>query len=123
LNESGRAEEKVDIDKIDSKMQFDEKLSTSAAANGEILFSLLVNPSVIGAGMPGGAYSGNAGSGSDIREAFLVNVVLSYVEKNQVLDPLELMLEINGHKDIDLKYRNIILTTLDKGKSTEEKLD
>ncbi len=123
LNESGRAEEKVEIDKIDSKMQFDEKLSTSAAANGEILFSLMVNPSVVGAGMPGGAYSGNAGSGSDIREAFLVNVILSYVEKNQVLDPLELMLEFNGIKDIDLKYRNIILTTLDKGKSSEEKLD
>ena len=123
LNESGRAEEKVEIDKIDSKMAFDEKLSTSAAANGEILFSLMVNPSVIGAGMPGGPYSGNAGSGSDIREAFLVNVIMSYIEKNQVLDPVEVMLDFNGKKGIDLKYRNIELTTLDKGKSTEEKLD
>jgi hypothetical protein len=84
---------------------------------------LLVNPSVVGAGTPGGPYAGNAGSGSDIREAFLVNVVMSYIEKNQVLDPLELMLEINGYQDIDLKYRNIVLTTLDKGKNTEEKLD
>jgi hypothetical protein len=123
LNESGRAEEKVEITKIDSKFAFDEKLSTSAAANGEILFSLMVNPSVVGAGTPGGPYAGNAGSGSDIREAFLVNVVMSYIEKNQVLDPLELMLEINGYQDIDLKYRNIVLTTLDKGKNTEEKLD
>ena len=32
------------------------------------------------------------------------------------------MLEYNGIHDVELVYRNIILTTLDKGKSTEEKL-
>ena len=46
----------------------------------------------------------------------------NYIEKQQVLDPIELMLEYNGIHDVELVYRNIILTTLDKGKSTEEKL-
>ena len=121
LNESGDAEEKVEIDKLDNKMNPDEKLATSAAANSEILFSVMVNPSVLGAGLPGGPYSGNAGSGSDIREAFLVNLILSYVEKMQVLDPIEFMLRFNGCKDVEIKYRNITLVTLDKGKSTQEK--
>jgi hypothetical protein len=120
LNESGKAEEQVVIDKLDNKMNFDDKLATSAAANSEILFSLMVNPSILGAGMPGGPYAGNAGSGSDIREGLMVSLVLSYIEKQQVLNPVKLMFRFNGYKNIDFKYRNIVLTTLDKGKSTEE---
>ena len=69
-----------------------------------------------------GAIYLNAGSGSDIREGLLVSLILNYIEKQQVLDPIELMLEYNGIHDVELVYRNIILTTLDKGKSTEEKL-
>ena len=57
----------------------EDRLSTSAAANSEILFSLMVNPSVLGAGMPGGPYAGNAGSGSDIREGLLVSLILNYI--------------------------------------------
>jgi hypothetical protein len=122
LNESGRAEEQIVIERLDNKMNIDEKLSTSAAANSEILFSIMVNPSVLGAGMPGGPYAGNAGSGSDIREGLMTSLVLSYIERIQVLNPVKLMYRFNGIEDIDFKYKNIILTTLDKGKSTEEKI-
>ena len=111
------------IDKLDSSLKNDEKLITSAAANSEILFSLMVNPSVLGAGMPGGPYSGNAGSGSDIREAFLVSALLSHIERQQVLDPIELMFQFNGINDVQLKYKQLFLTTLDKGKSTEAKIE
>lgn len=117
-----RVEEKWIIDKLDNKLNIDEKLSTSAAANSEILFSMMVNPSVIGAGTPGGPYAGNAGSGSDIREGLLLSMILSYIEKQQVLDPVELMFQFNGIEDIEIKYKQITLLTLDKGKSTEEKL-
>lgn len=110
------------ISRMDSEIKSTDKLSTSAAANSEILFSLMVNPSVLGAGMPGGPYSGNAGSGSDIREGLLVSMILSHIEKQAVLDPVELMLEFNGYRNIDLKYRNITLATLDSGKSTQEQL-
>ena len=122
LNESGKAEEKWVIERLENEIKAEDRLSTSAAANSEILFSLMVNPSVLGAGMPGGPYAGNAGSGSDIREGLLVSLILNYIEKQQVLDPIELMLEFNGIRDVELVYRNIVLTTLDKGKSTEEKL-
>ena len=122
LNENGKAEEKWVIERLENSIKAEDRLSTSAAANSEILFSLMVNPSVLGAGLPGGPYSGNAGSGSNIREGLLVSLILNYIEKQQVLDPIELMFEFNGIHDIELVYRNIILTTLDTGKSTAEKL-
>lgn len=122
VDENGRSFGEWKIDRLDGEIKAEERLSTSAAANSEILFSLMVNPSVLGAGMPGGPYSGNAGSGSDIREGLLVSMILSYVEKQLVLDPVELMLRFNGYDDVDLRYRNITLTTLDSGHHTAESL-
>lgn len=122
IDESGRVNGDWKITRLDSEIKADDRLSMSAAANSEILFSLMVNPSVLGAGMPGGPYSGNAGSGSDIREGLLVSMILSHIEKQAVLDPVELMFEFNGIHDIDLKYRNITLTTLDSGRNTQESL-
>ena len=122
IDESGKKNGEWIISRLDSTIKAEERLSTSAAANSEILFSLMVNPSVLGAGMPGGPYSGNAGSGSDIREGLLVSMILSNIEKQAVLDPVELMLQFNGYKNIDLKYRNITLATLDSGRNTQESL-
>lgn len=122
IDESGKKNGEWIINRLDSTIKAEERLSTSAAANSEILFSLMVNPSVLGAGMPGGPYSGNAGSGSDIREGLLVSMLLSNIEKQAVLDPVELMLQFNGYKNIDLKYRNITLATLDSGRNTQESL-
>lgn len=122
IDESGKRNGEWIITRLDDEIKAEERLSTSAAANSEILFSLMVNPSVLGAGMPGGPYSGNAGSGSDIREGLLVSMILSNIEKNAVLDPVEAMLQFNGYDNIDLRYRNIMLTTLDSGGSTQETL-
>lgn len=122
VDENGRSFGEWKITRLDGEIKAEERLSTSAAANSEILFSLMVNPSVLGAGMPGGPYSGNAGSGSDIREGLLVSMILSYVEKQMALDPVELMLCFNGYDDVDLRYRNITLTTLDSGHHTAESL-
>lgn len=122
IDESGKKNGEWLLTKLDSSLKAEERLSTSAAANSEILFSLMVNPSVLGAGMPGGPYSGNAGSGSDIREGLLASMILSHIEKQMVLDPVELMLQFNGYTNIDLKYRNINLTTLDSGRNTQESL-
>lgn len=122
LDENGRMSGQWDIKRLDDEIKAEERLSTSAAANSEILFSLMVNPSVLGAGMPGGPYSGNAGSGSDIREGLLVSMILSNIEKHSVLDPVRLMFHFNGVSNVELKYRNITLTTLDSGRNTQESL-
>lgn len=82
---------------------------------------MLVNPNVLGAGMPGGTYAGNQG-GSNIREAFLVNIANSWIDRQNLLDPLEMMLRINGYTDVELRFRNTVLTTLDTGDGTKKTL-
>lgn len=121
MDDYGKVPREWKIERLKNEIDAKERLSTSAAANSEILFSMMLNPSVLGAGMPGGAYAGNAGSGSDIRESFLVSVITTYIEKQQVLDPVMMMLMYNGHgDDLVLKYKETILTTLNTGQAKEE---
>lgn len=118
---NGKAEEQWEITPLDNKYKEGDKLITSAAANSEILFSLMINPNVLGAGMPGGAYAGNQG-GSNIREAFLVNIANSWIDRQCILDPLEAFLEYNGVPNVQLRFRSTILTTLDTGAGTSKTL-
>lgn len=113
---NGRSEEKWIIERLANEIDAKERLSTSAAANSEILFSMMLNPSVLGAGMPGGAYAGNAGSGSDIRESYLVSLIGVWLEKQQALDPVRLMFKHNNI-DVSLSWKDTILTTLNTGQS------
>lgn len=121
IGPGGKAEEQWEITALDNKYKGDDQLITSAAANSEILFSLMINPNVLGAGMPGGTYAGNQG-GSNIREAYLVNIANSWPERQNLLDPLECYLRFNGVTDIELRFRNTILTTLDTGAGTKKQL-
>lgn len=122
VNEAtGKTEEKWEIQALDNKYKGGENLVTSAAANSEILFSLMVNPNVFGAGMPGGSYAGNQG-GSNIREAFLVNIANAWIDRQAFLDPVALLLKKLGYGDIDIRYRNTVLVTLDKGAGTQKTL-
>jgi hypothetical protein len=115
----GKAEEQWTIDRLENETKDADKLFTSAAANSEILFALMLNPNVMGAGMPGGTYAGNQG-GSNIREAYLVNIANSWLDQQNILDPIELMLRYNGVKDVELRFRKTVLTTLDTGAGTKK---
>ena len=111
IDDTGRGEDKWIIDAK-------ERLNTSAAANSEILFSMMINPSTLGAGMPGGSYAGTAGSGSDIRESYMVSVITTYIEKQQILFPVRLMFLYNGKpKELRFRFKETILTTLNTGNS------
>ncbi len=122
INEAnGKIEEEWKITALDNKYHGGDNLVTSAAANSEILFALMVNPNVLGAGMPGGTYAGNQG-GSNIREAFLVNIANAWIDRQNLLDPVQLMLRSNGINDVDLRFRNTVLTTLDTGAGTQKTL-
>ncbi|MEG2341279.1 MAG: hypothetical protein RSB69_11080 [Odoribacter sp.] len=121
IGNNGKPEEQWIIESLDNKYKADDKLLTSAAANSEILFSLMVNPNVLGAGMPGGTYAGNQG-GSNIREAFLVNIAMAWLDRQNLLDPIEAMLAFNGIEDVQLRFRNTILTTLDSGAGTTKNM-
>lgn len=122
INEAnGKIEEEWKITPLDNKYKSGDSLVTSAAANSEILFTLMVNPNVLGAGMPGGTYAGNQG-GSNIREAFLVNIANAWIDRQNLLDPVYLMLKSYGIDDVQLRFRNTILTTLDTGAGTKKTL-
>ncbi|MBR2155041.1 MAG: hypothetical protein IJ901_10580 [Bacteroidaceae bacterium] len=118
---NGKIEEEWKITALDNKYHGGDNLVTSAAANSEILFALMVNPNVLGAGMPGGTYAGNQG-GSNIREAFLVNIANAWIDRQNLLDPVKLMLRLNGVDDVELRFRNTVLTTLDSGAGTQRTL-
>lgn len=122
VNEAnGKVEEEWKITALDNKYKGGENLVTSAAANSEILFALMVNPNVFGAGMPGGNYAGNQG-GSNIREAFLVNIANAWIDRQNLLDPIKMFLKDKYREDIDLRFRNTVLTTLDSGAGTTKTL-
>jgi hypothetical protein len=119
---NGKIEEQWVIKPLENKLGNEQNLVTSAAANSEILFALMINPNVLGAGMPGGTYAGNQG-GSNIREAFLVNIANAWVDRQNILDPLEAYLRFNGvPDDVELRFRNTVLNTLDAGSGTSKTL-
>ena len=120
--QNGKAEEQWIIKPLDNKLNSEQNLITSAAANSEIMFSIMVNPNVMGAGMPGGTYAGNQG-GSNIREAYLVNVANAWLDRQTILDPIEIMHRFNGGDEaVEWRFRNTILTTLDTGAGTTKSL-
>jgi hypothetical protein len=122
MNPQGKVEEQWIIKPLDNKLSNEQNLITSAAANSEMMFAMMINPNVMGAGMPGGTYAGNQG-GSNIREAFLVNIANSWLDRQNLLDPLETFIRFNGAApDIEWRFRSTILTTLDTGSGTTETL-
>jgi len=115
------------IEVIDDKMKEGKLLPDSGAANKEILFALMLNPAIMGANTFGGDYSGGAGSGSDIREAYLVQIMLMEAERQMNAHIFDVVKRFNGWdkkypgKTLAFRYPSLILTTLDTGGSTAPK--
>lgn len=116
----------IKIDVLDDKVKDGKLLPDSAAANSEILFALMINPALFGAGQPQGAYASNAG-GSNIRESYMVQLMLLEWERRQNLKSLNIVKKYNGWSQrletdgsrLVFRYPSNLLTTLDTGKSTK----
>lgn len=112
----------IKVEALDDKIKDGKLLPDSAAANSEILFALILNPSLLGVDMPGGMYSGGKG-GSNIREAFLAQILIREMERSFALKPLQVAARINGWKKkypgLQFRFANQYLTTLDTGKNAE----
>lgn len=85
----------ISIDVLDDKIKDGKLLPDSQAGNSEILFSIQVNPALVGAGQPGGAYANNAG-GSNIREAYLTQMMMSEWERQDGVKILNVVKNYNG---------------------------
>lgn len=122
---SGKEIDDIKIESLGDKTIDGKMLPDSAAANSEILFALSVNPSLTGAGSPGsGPYAGSAG-GSNVRESYLVQMMMLEEERKMNSTHLNLVKKFNGwdqkykDKKIVFRYQSGLLTTLDTGKSTK----
>lgn len=110
----------IKITTIDDKLKEGKLLVDSAAANSEILFANLMNPAIIGADTPGGPYSGGAGSGSNIRESTLSQVILVEMERRLIAKRFSIAKAYNQwDKDLVLRFPNKLLTTLNTGANTK----
>lgn len=109
----GDWEKGIEVESIDNKMKDGTYLPDASAANTEILFAMMVDASLIGAGVPGGKMG--SGSGSDKRVAFNILSSLFRTKRDTTLQIWELLKDWNGwDAELHAGFENIQLTTLDK---------
>lgn len=112
----------IEIIALDDKIKDGKLLPDSAGANSEIAFALKMNTAIAGVTMPGTGSNVSNGGGSNIREAYLVQVMLMEAERRISSRMLNIVKKYNGWmpgKRLVFRFPNQILTTLDKGKNTE----
>jgi hypothetical protein len=117
----------IQIECLDDKMKDGKMLPDSAAADKQIMFAIEMNPALNGQNLLSDGASGGGGSGSDIREAYLVQVMLNEFERRKAAKVFNLVKRMNGWygrydakgTPLIFRYPTNILTTLDTGKSTK----
>jgi hypothetical protein len=112
-NAKGDQVSAITITAIDDKLKEGIYLPEAEAANSEVLFALGVDPSLIGAGIPGGKLG--AGSGSDKNAAFNILNALFKTNRETTLEIFEFIQDYNNYDEtIQSGFENTVLTTLDK---------
>ena len=102
----------IEVTAIDDVLKDGSYLPEASAANSEIMFAMGVDPSLLGAGIPGGKL--NSGSGSDKRESFTILTSLFKTKREISLEPWELLRDYNGWEtELEGAFENTVLTTLD----------
>lgn len=117
----------ITIEVIDDKFKDGKYLPDGAIADKQIMFALMYNPAIGGANLFGDGASGGGGSGSDIREAFFVQLMMMHAERILNLEVFNVVKHINGWADkyekdgklLVFRYKTGVLTTLDSGGSTK----
>lgn len=111
-DQNGNWTKGIEVEAVDDKLKDGAYLPEASAANSEIMFGFGVDPSIVGAGIPGGKL--NSGSGSDKREAFSILTSLFKTKREITLDVWRLLRDYNGwDSDLEGDFANTELTTLD----------
>ena len=108
-----------EIDIIDPKQSISKDVLASDAADSQITNTFLINDAVF---LKKGGSGQGAGSGSDIREAHLINVSLVKDARDRIIEPLGLIRDFNGAPwttDMVFRFRDTVLSTLNSGSGTE----
>lgn len=115
INE-GDNEDKWDIEILQPKFS-QENFVTSNAADTQIAIAGGYSPDLLG------LMYGNSKGGSMQRELLLLQYALSWNTRQKLADPIEMMLKFNGaDENLQLRFRNTFLTTLDTGSGTGSQL-
>ncbi|MDF1546415.1 MAG: hypothetical protein P1P88_01245 [Bacteroidales bacterium] len=94
-----------------------ENFVTSNAADTQTAIATGISPDLLG------LMYGNSKGGSMQRELLLLQYALSWESRQLVADPVEMMLKFNGaDENLQLRFRNTFLTTLDTGAGTSTQL-
>lgn len=95
-----------------------ENFVTSSASDTQIAIAAGYSADLLG------LMYGNSKGGSMQRELLLLQYALSWESRQQLADPLEMMLKFNnpGMTNLVLRFRNTFLTTLDTGAGTGTQL-
>lgn len=119
-DDDGKPQPGLKVTTVDNKLQDGAYLDDTSAGNQEILTAIGVDPSLIGAGIPGGKLG--AGSGSDKREAWFILSALMKTNRETTLEPFEFIQEYNGWPaELTGGFEDTVLTTLDKNPTGTEK--
>lgn len=112
VDENGTPQSAVTVTDFTNKIKDGVYLPDATAANDEISFALGVDPTLIGAGIPG---KNGSGGGSDKREAFTIASALCKSNRDNTLEIFEFIQDFNGwDQDLVPVFENTVLTTLDK---------
>lgn len=117
---SGKDYKSIIIEVIDTKLKEGNYIPDAQVADGQIMFSLTVDPSLLGLSVPGGKNS--AGSGSNIREASLALNARMKPHRDLIHSPFYVASEINKwNPEIKIGVRDYIINTLDQRAVTAKK--
>jgi hypothetical protein len=111
---TGNAIPGFEIQAIEDKVRKDEYIPNSQEASSKILYALGLDPSLVG--LQTHSNSMGAGSGSDKREANNQQVLLSKVDQEIILRPLNILSRINGW-GVTFELAQVFTTTLNQDPS------
>ncbi len=111
----------IEVVPIDDKIKDGGFLPDAASGNSQILFSMGVDPCLLGAGIPGG--KNLSGSGSDKREAYTILCTRMPIRRIRTLEIFNFIRDWNGwNPNLIGKFPNINLTTLDKNPNGQNEI-
>lgn len=110
-NAQGNEEKNVKFELLDNKMREGTFIPDSQVSDGQILFTLGIDPSLIGVVVPGGKQS--AGSGSNIREASLALQMRLRPDRELNHLPFYIWRDYKFRNSTDKKKRNLQIVTRD----------
>ena len=127
---SGKFQKYIEVEEVKNTPPDGQFLPDSGAANSEMLFALMINPAMMGAGNPGGKAYGDTSGGSNVRESFLVQIMTMEAERQLNTTVFNVVKHFNGWAKrlqgenmekgrLVFRYPSGLLTTLDTGKSTK----